>query len=593
MKNPLNFLEQSPSKDFYQCLGKLSADFGQVAVQAEAKNQRLQRHLHGLGDRVAHTVSKHNQKSQKTVLADMMNAQISAAQVTIQRFIQQADSYQHNTKFRDEFNDSVLVFIYGKVKAGKSSLGNFVGQHPDQKNTTHFFKYDKAGQRAAQAKLEELVENGFETKVTEATDTIQGFKINGLTWIDTPGLHSLTGENGDLAKRYVEAADLILYVTSSDSPARASDTAEIVELVGTKNKKVCVILSKSDTVEEDEVDGELVQVRIGKSASDRQLQEDHVRAELSKALGDQANLIDRIHSCSTVLGYDGIKGVGNVEAWQQSNMDVIYQLLIEEAVVNAKKIKKDIPVQRFNGLLNQIVGVNKHMPTEDLKNLISGLKELAEQASSECEKLKNSGSTVYTLIRPKIAPLVREHTEKFFTQYGADANTVRQNITQLNQTLGDTIQPIVTSELSQVVRQSVQSFDEALPLSFQLKKMPEFKEKFKEIKVKSNNAGAGALIGGALAMIFTGGLAAIAIGAAVGAAAGADETSSTKKIKEGDNRDEVREQIIQQYEQNLPKQINQQLIQIADEYFGVIAEIADELHQHVKSFMGEAHGLRF
>jgi uncharacterized membrane protein YdfJ with MMPL/SSD domain len=123
--------------------------------------------------------------------------------------------------------------------------------------------------------------------------------------------------------------------------------------------------------------------------------------------------------------------------------------------------------------------------------------------------------------------------------------------------------------------------------------MPEFKEKFKEIKVKSNNAGAGALIGGALAMIFTGGLAAIAIGAAVGAAAGADETSSTKKIKEGDNRDEVREQIIQQYEQNLPKQINQQLIQIADEYFGVIAEIADELHQHVKSFMGEAHGLRF
>jgi hypothetical protein len=294
-----------------------------------------------------------------------------------------------------------------------------------------------------------------------------------------------------------------------------------------------------------------------------------------------------------VLGYDGIKGVGNVEAWQQSNMDVIYQLLIEEAVVNAKKIKKDIPAQRFNGLLNQIVGVNKHMPTEDLKNLMSGLKELAEQASSECEKLKNSGSTVYTLIRPKIAPLVREHTEKFFTQYGADANTVRQNITQLNQTLGDTIQPIVTSELSQVVRQSVQSFDEALPLSFQLKKMPEFKEKFKEIKVKSNNAGAGALIGGALAMIFTGGLAAIAIGAAVGAAAGADETSSTKKIKEGDNRDEVREQIIQQYEQNLPKQINQQLIQIADEYFGVIAEIADELHQHVKSFMGEAHGLRF
>ena len=83
-------------------------------------------------------------------------------------------------------------------------------------------------------------------------------------------------------------------------------------------------------------------------------------------------------------------------------------------------------------------------------------------------------------------------------------------------------------------------------------------------------------------------------GAALGGAVGADEQSeTTKKIKEGDNRDEVREQIIRQYEQNLPKQINQQLSQVADEYFGVIAEIANELHQHVKNFMGEAHGLRF
>lgn len=589
--NPLDFLKHSPSKEFYQRLGKLNADFGQVAAQAEAKNQRLQQQLRDLGDRVAKTVSKHNQKSQKTMLADMLNAQISVAQATVSHFIQQADGHQHNTKFRDEFNESVLVFIYGKVKAGKSSLGNFVGQHPEQKTAPKFFKYDKAGQRTAQAKLEELAENGFETKVTEATDTIQGFKINGLTWIDTPGLHSLTGANGDLAKRYVEAADLILYITSSDSPARASDTAEIVDLVGIKNKKVCVILSKSDDVEEDEVDGELVQVRTGKSLSNRQLQEGHVKTELSKALGDQAKLIDRIHSCSTLLGYDGIKG--NSEAWQQSNMDEIYQLLTQEAIVNAKKLKENIPAQRFNGLLNAVIGQSKHTPTEDLQKLIDGLKELAEQASSERAKLKNAGSAVYTRIRPKIAPLVREHTEKFFTQHGADAAAVQQNTAALNQALADAIKPIVAAELSQTIRQSIQSFDDALPLNFQLSKMPEFKEKFKEIEVKSNNVGIGALIGGGLAMLFTGGLAAIAIGAAMGAAAGSDETSSKQKIKEGDNRDDVREQIIRQYEQSLPKQINQQLSQVADEYFGVIADIAEELHQHVKNFMGEAHGLRF
>lgn len=597
--NPLDFLKQSPSKDFYQRLGKLNADFGQVSAQAEVKSQQFQKQLHGLGDRVAKTVRKHNSKSQKTILAEMLNAQISAAQATVSHFIQQADGHQHNTKFRDEFNESVLVFIYGKVKAGKSSLGNFIGQHPEQKNKPQFFKYDKAGQRTAQAKLEELAENGFETKVTEATDTIQGFKINGLTWIDTPGLHSLTGANGDLAKRYVEAADLILYITSSDSPARASDNAEIVELVGIKNKKVCVILSKSDSMEEDELDGELVQVRKGKPASDRQLQEGHAKTELSKLLGDQANPIDRIHSCSTLLGYDGIQG--NAEAWQQSNMDEIYQLLTQEAIVNAKKLKENIPAQRFNGLLNAVIGQSKHEPTEELQKLISGLKELAEQASTERAKLKNAGSAVYTRIRPKIAPLVREHTEKFFTQYGADASAAQQNTAALNQALADAIKPIVAAELSQTVRQSIQSFDDTLPLNFQLSSMPEFKEKFKEIEVKVNAMGAGAVIGGIvgglLAGLFTGGLGAVqgaALGAAIGAGKGASEqTEVTQKVKEGDNRDEVREQIIRQYEQNLPKQINQQLSQVADEYFGVIAEIADELHLHVKNFMGEAHGLRF
>ncbi len=597
--NPLDFLKQSPSKDFYQRLGKLNADFGQVSAQAEVKSQQFQKQLHGLGDRVAKTVRKHNSKSQKTILAEMLNAQISAAQATVSHFIQQADGHQHNTKFRDEFNESVLVFIYGKVKAGKSSLGNFVGQHPEQKTAPKFFKYDKAGQRTAQAKLEELAENGFETKVTEATDTIQGFKINGLTWIDTPGLHSLTGANGDLAKRYVEAADLILYITSADSPARASDNTEIANLVGTKNKKVCVILSKSDWMYDDEVDGELVQVRKGKSASDRQIQEGHAKTELSKLLGDQANPIDRIHSCSTLLGYDGIQG--NAEAWQQSNMDEIYQLLTQEAIVNAKKLKENIPAQRFNGLLNAVIGQSKHTPTAELQKLINGLKELAEQASTERAKLKNAGSAVFTRIRPKIAPLVREHTEKFFTQYGADANAVKQNTAQLNQALADAIKPIVAAELSQVIRQSIQSFDDALPLNFQLSNMPEFKEKFKEIEVKVNAMGAGAVIGGIvgglLAGLFTGGLGAVqgaALGAAIGAGKGASEqTEVTQKVKEGDNRDEVREQIIRQYEQNLPKQINQQLSQVADEYFGVIADIAEELHQHVKNFMGEAHGLRF
>lgn len=589
--NNTHFLAKSNAKTFYDRLGALSTDFGQLAQQAEAKNQALQKLLKSLEYNVGLTVRQQQSKAEKTVLADMLNQQIATVTQTVQAFVQQAQTHQHNTHFRDEFNDSVLVFIYGKVKAGKSSLGNFIGKHPLQTATPKFFKYDKAGQRQEQAKLEEIAENGFETKVTEATDTIQGFKINGLTWIDTPGLHSLTDINGDLAKKYVEAADLIFYITSSDSPARASDTAEIVELVGTKNKKVCVILSKSDSMEEDEVNGELVQVRTGKSAADRQLQENHTKTELTNALGANASLIDRIYSCSTLLGYDGLKG--NETAWQQSNMEVIYHLMTQEAIINAKALKADIPKQRFNGLLNQTVGLTQRQPSAPLEELLAGLKELAESSETEQQKMRKSASAVYTRIRPKIAQTVRQQTEAFFAKFGDNAETAKQNMNTLNENLAAAIQPIVQDELLAAIRQAVRTFDDGLPMSLQLKQMPTFEEKFKEIAVRKNNAAGWGLFAGLAATLLTGGLAAGLLAGAAAAGMAADGNNASSRVKDGDNRDQVREKIIQSYEQELPKQIDQQLRQVADDYFGSIAQIAQHMNQHVNSFLGDAHGLRF
>ena len=112
-------------------------------------------------------------------------------------------------------------------------------------------------------------------------------------------------------------------------------------------------------MEEDEVDGELVQLRIGKSSYDRNLQENHVRSELKKELGEQlAQRISHIHSCSTLLGHDGING--NKSAWAQSNMDTIFSLLHTEAITNAKTHKEKVPRERFNALLSIIAGQQNH-----------------------------------------------------------------------------------------------------------------------------------------------------------------------------------------------------------------------------------------
>jgi predicted GTPase len=594
------FFETPPAKEFYNGLNKLTADFGEVTKQAETKNQQLNKLIDELGQSIGKITNKQHKKAQKTTLFDLLNAQISLTENTVNSFVLQAQAHSHNTQFRDEFNDSVLIFIYGKVKAGKSSLGNFVAKHPaNKKAKPQFFTYDQAGQKQTQAKLEEIHDDsGFETKATEATNCIQGFRAAGLTWIDTPGLHSLTDENGALAQRYVEAADLVLYITSSDSPARASDVAEIVNLVGTKNKSVCIVLSKSDSMEEDEVDGELVQLRIGKSSSNRNLQENHVRNELKKEMGEQlAQRISHIHSCSTLLGLDGING--NKDAWAQSNMDTIYCLLHTEAITNAKANKEKVPRERFNGLISVIVG-QKNQRTSALKELFSGLNSLAQQAKNEESALKNRASSVNTQLRAKLKSTVKQCLDRHLQEYGDNENTAKENVNALNQTLTIAITSLVEDALTLAIQQSILDFDEALPLNLQLSQLPDFKERFKEIAVKNNNTGFGAFFGGliglavdVLAMGTTLG-AGTAAGAAIGGMLGADSSGVTNTHQKiGDNREEMQQQIISHLEKTLPSLVENQLKTISHDYFSAIHTIAIDIQHQITTFEEKAHALRF
>ena len=47
----------------------------------------------------------------------------------------------------------------------------------------------------------------FDVDVEESTSAIQGFELGGMTWIDSPGLGSVTERNGNLARQYTESAD--------------------------------------------------------------------------------------------------------------------------------------------------------------------------------------------------------------------------------------------------------------------------------------------------------------------------------------------------------------------------------------------------
>ena len=146
---------------------------------------------------------------------DMMNGaklQVHCWQELIRQQLQRSEFVNRHEK-------SILALVFADVNAGKSSLGNFVGgwnlqdtpyaslYQPHQCEIEDFSK-------ASQENRQERIIDHFAENATEATSTIQHYTLaQGLTWVDTPGLHSLTKEHGDLAKEYIQFADLVVYLT--------------------------------------------------------------------------------------------------------------------------------------------------------------------------------------------------------------------------------------------------------------------------------------------------------------------------------------------------------------------------------------------
>lgn len=342
----------------------------------------------------------------KHPLHESMNEAVINFNSTFDKWGEQLVANKHTQQFRSEFDNQFLIIIYGKVKAGKSTLGNFVAS--EYKNQTglspKFFQYDKAGQEKDAAKLEEMNDDGFETKVVECTSTIQGFKADGLVWIDTPGLGSMTDENGELAKKYIEKADLVIFPLSSDSPARQSDLAEIKEIIELKGKNVLVIITKSDTVEEDEDEnGEIIKIITPKSPENRKSQEDYVRSELKKIHQDGFVKSD-ILSTSVRLAKDNHDG---------SNLDKFFDLLSNVIKNDGVELKSKEPLNRLRAFKGRLLNeVSDDFSIKNLKQKIDNFDKTNKKIKTEF--LDKSSIVEKRTITDCIALIDKEITKEDF-----------------------------------------------------------------------------------------------------------------------------------------------------------------------------------
>ena len=424
----------------------------QVNNSVESKKKCIKRSIAIAEKRIQNITLKFPKNTDQEII-DSCNQVTDNLKKSINAWMYNFDKILIQQKFRDEFTDSFLVIIYGKVKAGKSSFGNFVAKNTLSNQKANFFVYDSAGNdKKHVAKLEEIDEDNFEVKRTEATNSIQGFKLSGLTWIDTPGLSSMTKENGDLAKEYIESADFIIYPISSDAPGRATDIKEILELFK-KNKPVSILITKSDKTIRKVVNGKVVGVLQNKSSEDRKKQEAYVLNEiLSKIPTEKRYLIDKeIYSISTKTASVALQ-TNDPVLYNESNMDIFYSRMFTLLNDHAIDLNIKAPNSKIRTFVDEIVIGSDSSNTTTLYNIKLLLKEIDSKRIDSLSEIKQIMET----FKEEIVSDVEFEVDKIYMQLN------QNNVTDLLNNVFKNIEDKVSQKMTKEISKVLQSFDKSL-----------------------------------------------------------------------------------------------------------------------------------
>lgn len=305
------------------------------------------------------------------------------------------------TEFIHNFEETFIVSVFGKVKSGKSYLGNYIMGNAYKSNNIAT-NYDKLKNievivydRGKYSKVNELSENidetngkGFGVAATEATSTIQYFKIGGLTWFDTPGIGSITKENEQLAEEYIKNSDLVVFAMNSDAAGTQQELAELKSLYE-MNKPMLLLVTQSDESKYELTDeGEMIFNCVSKPEKDRKDVEEYLINEINeKGMGKALDLSGgKVLTISTKLAVEALKNDNKDESdkmYFNSNLDLFINRLIEITKGEAAEFKERNPKDRFNKLISELED-----SINELENKVKSLNDDASKIEVKAEAVK-------------------------------------------------------------------------------------------------------------------------------------------------------------------------------------------------------------
>lgn len=375
---------------FHGSIKKAKADLVKFQHEINDKQAAIKKSVESLNQNFKSGIKFDSETGLKAMCAEKINS----FSKDLNDWVKTVEKYMAGKEFINKFEKTLLIIVFANVKAGKSTLGNFISGYyfkgtPLEKYYTgpQFYTYDWSNHKKSSDDEKSIAEGCFKEDCIEATNTIQYFTLlDGLTWVDTPGIHSLTRENEELAKKYVQFADLVLFLTPSTDPAKADEIKEMEQLVRNE-KPMLVTITKSDEGLMQIVNGKAVRILKGKNT--RSIQEKYLSDTIEKN-GILSSIHDKKYiSISVMLANESFKS-SDEKLFEESNIHKFYDQIGSVASENSIELKKRRPRNEVNALIREIIeAVPENEGFNGVFKIKKDIQNLLELTSQKKEEIKN------------------------------------------------------------------------------------------------------------------------------------------------------------------------------------------------------------
>jgi len=444
---------QSSSVQISQFFNTL-AEFKGIVEQSQTDKNKVNFAQIALSKQLTQDVaSLYQLNPKKNYFHTPINALIKTIEQSLQYITAGQEALNHRIHVQTNHQDKLIILIFGKVNSGKSSFSNYLVKlcQATLKTEQADYFYFKEGKKCA-------MDNAFKEGSVETTAQIQGVEIGNLLLLDSPGLHSVTEENGELTQQYSDSADLILWMTGSNSPGQTQELEELQSELN-KGKVLFPVITKSDCCEEDEVmvkgQPEIVQV-LSMKPKDIQLkqQEDVYQRSLDKLSELKTSLkpeqLKKPVSISTHYAKEHAEASSILET---AGMDALFGGL-NDIYQEAITYKKDNIRQQVKHYTNDI---QHYLIDHTLPPFIALDKQLNAQKKQVEQQVNFISESIINQVALNIPSLVAQHNST--QDVKAIEKAIQANIIKYHNAEFESLFATLFQDLTKAMTESVDSLN--------------------------------------------------------------------------------------------------------------------------------------